>query len=731
MPAFIPRFVDLVRVTTSTQGTGPIAAGPATQGFANFAESLAVGDQFYYCLQGVDKPAEREVGRGILLANGTIGRQAINGTLTNFTLGTKTLSLVAGAEWFRQQQQAFETIAALESSQVASRSALAAVSTAVPGSTRYLTELGREGSFCFEAGNFAARVAVDPERAIFIPSATDPTGSSGSWVRKFTGPCNAQWWGFLPGIGDVSSKLVAALSLLREMSGVQVRGYSRGSVSLYIPGASTAYAMGSTTIDLRHSPKIYGDSTMFSAATRLEWSGNVTGFRSQVGNTTGANGIQAGDGNQSSAGFELNGLYLRGGYSGTEAEAHGIHLRDKGTIRDCYIDNFGGDGIFSRAAAGLGAPVEGNSNLFLIERTTIAGCRNGLYTDSADVNAGNVAYCNFAGNRQWGVWDSSFLGNTYTGCHAQANGTDGAISSIPTAVTYLGNRYALKRDQAASAGSTAPSGTTASNAVWEYWSAGGTYFGIVPWVAAVVVREGGGYRTDDVNARNVFTGCYSEGDQAPNLFGGPTLVVGGLMDNIRKFGGVLSGLDNTLITGKNLLVNGTLVVAGEPSGGAMIGPYEAATASDGQTIFRTTNISHRLLGQYWASGAPVADIGEVSFSYGNGILYNAANAGWSHIFRVNNAGVLNIASTGIDLATGKDLRVNAVKVVGAQGAALADPAAITSVAGTVAAAAPTKAEFDALVAEFNKDRTDLAAVRTVQVAMLARLRATTGHGLIA
>ena len=124
MPAFIPRFVDLVRVTTSTQGTGPIAAGPATQGFANFAESLAVGDQFYYCLQGVDKPAEREVGRGILLANGTIGRQAINGTLTNFTLGTKTLSLVAGAEWFRQQQQAFETIAALESSQVASRSAL-------------------------------------------------------------------------------------------------------------------------------------------------------------------------------------------------------------------------------------------------------------------------------------------------------------------------------------------------------------------------------------------------------------------------------------------------------------------------------------------------------------------------------------------------------------------------------------------------------------------------------
>ena len=69
---FSPKFVDLVRVTTSTQGTGPLVCGPAVLGHATFTESIAVGDSFYYSVQGVDKPQEREVGRGTLLSNGTI-----------------------------------------------------------------------------------------------------------------------------------------------------------------------------------------------------------------------------------------------------------------------------------------------------------------------------------------------------------------------------------------------------------------------------------------------------------------------------------------------------------------------------------------------------------------------------------------------------------------------------------------------------------------------------------
>lgn len=99
---FTPRFVDLVRCTCSTVGTGNLVLGAAVAGFASFAATLSVGDRFYYAVAGIDKPAEAEVGRGTLLADGSIVREAMSGALTNFTIGTKTVSLVAGAEWFRK-----------------------------------------------------------------------------------------------------------------------------------------------------------------------------------------------------------------------------------------------------------------------------------------------------------------------------------------------------------------------------------------------------------------------------------------------------------------------------------------------------------------------------------------------------------------------------------------------------------------------------------------------------
>jgi hypothetical protein len=77
---------------------------------------------------------------------------------------------------------------------------------------------------------------------------------------------------------------------------------------------------------------------------------------------------------------------------------------------------------------------------------------------------------------------------------------------------------------------------------------------------------------------------------------------------------------------------------------------------------------------------------------------------------------------------GTKILIGSDQVVGTRGAAVADAAALTSVDGTNAVAAPTQAEFNALVAEFNKLRVDVAAVRTPLNASLARQRA---HGLIA
>ena len=102
---FQPKFVDLVRNFTSTTGIGNFVLGAAAAGFRSLSGAVAAGDQFYYCVMGVDRPAEREVGRGTLMANGTVARQPIGGAATNFTSGTKTFALVAAAEWFERAAQ--------------------------------------------------------------------------------------------------------------------------------------------------------------------------------------------------------------------------------------------------------------------------------------------------------------------------------------------------------------------------------------------------------------------------------------------------------------------------------------------------------------------------------------------------------------------------------------------------------------------------------------------------
>lgn len=635
MPAFIPKFVDLVRVTTSTQGTGPIVAGPATQGFSNFAESLAVGDQFYYCVQGVDKPAEREVGRGVLLANGTIGRQAINGTLTNFTLGTKTLSLVAGAEWFRQQQQASETLAALESSQIASRSALAALTTAVPGSTRFLTELGREGSFCFETGNFAARVAADPERAIFIPSATDPTGSSGAWVRKFTGPCNAQWWGFFPGIGDVASKLVAAIATVRVLAAnMYLAGYGEGSPELLIPAAKREYGMGSTTIDLLHAIRLRGEGTSIGGGSVLRWSAPVTGLRIQNRASGGASASIAQE--TSAAGAHIEGLALLGAFNGTEGEQHGIHLRAMCTIRDCYISNFPGNGIHAVATIG-DSTTEGNVNLFRLDRVWVESCRNGLYTQGADSNAGAAYSFSAVGCRQWGIWDRSFLGNSFYDPHiatcATTASNTGQTGKPASFVHQNGRRYFAVRGRESWCSTNPPTGSTADNNGWGYWMDGGVTDGVPTWTTGMAIRSGGGVLVEGLNNSSTLTNPYVELDCAFSQLDQRALVLGaGNFFAVRVITDLpWDRLPNIITANGSLTLRGGVAIEGSFScrnGYNLIGP-QSGPPSDHTLTMDNTNYYNIQEFRSFREGVPQND-GRVMSARDFGMVY-AARA--NHSFR--------------------------------------------------------------------------------------------------
>ena len=100
-----------------------------------------------------------------------------------------------------------------------------------------------------------------------------------------------------------------------------------------------------------------------------------------------------------------------------------------------------------------------------------------------------------------GVWDRSFLGNTYTGCHTASNGV--VANVIPTLVHLSGRLFYVKPGQAAGASTNSPPGSASDNAYWGYARDGGANpaMSIPTWTSGNTVREGGAYWTDSPTAR--------------------------------------------------------------------------------------------------------------------------------------------------------------------------------------------------------------------------------------
>lgn len=417
--SFTPKFVDMVRVTTSTTGTGPLVCGAAVSGFATFAESVSAGDSFYYSVQGVDKPAEREIGRGTYQANGTIVRQPLRGSLTNFTTGTKTIALVAASEWYTAIQEASSAARGTGQQLVATRAALAASPTG-SGAACYLTESGREGTFVWNPAVPKAVHQADTAGGLY----TAPSASAdGAWERRFSGAVNVRWFGAVgDGVVNDGPAFIAAVALLKVMAVNNNGNTYKGSSKLLVPAGH--YFMGTSTLDITHTLIIEGEGSGLAGgvSTKLRWATGTVGIRVQRYNTEGDHQISttthfAGDATT------IRGLCLEGSWtSGPSNGAHAIDLFARAHVSDCQIAFWGGNGINLVATAGAGTGTEGNANCFVLERNRVIFCKNGVYIFGADVNAGTVIACDASSNRQWGFDDSSFLGNTFIGCHAQSNG---------------------------------------------------------------------------------------------------------------------------------------------------------------------------------------------------------------------------------------------------------------------------------------------------------------------
>ena len=98
--------------------------------------------------------------------------------------------------------------------------------------------------------------------------------------------------------------------------------------------------------------------------------------------------------------------------------AHGVEIKHPAALFNVTINAFGGNGVNIVADVGSGS----NSNVWYMERVYVVNNEgHGVYLQAGDSNAGTGISINAIGNGGWGIYDNSFLGNTWIGCHTATN----------------------------------------------------------------------------------------------------------------------------------------------------------------------------------------------------------------------------------------------------------------------------------------------------------------------
>jgi len=258
----------------------------------------------------------------------------------------------------------------------------------------------------------------------------------------------------------------------------------------------------------------------------IKFAAGKTGIRVHAWNTTGTTSRSDAPG---ATGSTFYGIDVWTDGAGGTTDADGWRIRVTCSLIGCSAWNFVRHGVNATATAGGGSSVEGNDNLLRIEGGNFhhnGGA--GVFLDGADANAGTVKDVNCSANGVWGIWDSSFLGNTIISCHTELNGVETAgptyaPSTVGTLCSYGGNRYWCGNPGAAS--TTVPG--TNSN-VWAPMGPGGAHPIFPTWTSGKAFIRGGPYFVEEASARSVLIGCYSESGQAPSALSFCAQAIGGL-----------------------------------------------------------------------------------------------------------------------------------------------------------------------------------------------------------
>lgn len=299
-----------------------------------------------------------------------------------------------------------------------------------------------------------------------------PIVQSGNTVKvplnnMFSAPAGASQIGFVAsGTGatsnTVQAKLSQTVSVFDFMTSAQIADVQAGTALLDTLSAFNA-AIASIPNNASSSPYsgggtilvpegIYYLSGQLNISKQIilrgvttpdgnAWSGSVLKF------ATGTTGIRIYDYRTSPVGTDAGGTTIENlvirttrNSAASEPGYHGIHSDTRCTIRNCVVVLFGENGINIVATAG-GSP-NGNANNWRIDNVRSAeNGSNGLYIDGADVNAGVAVRLDCSSNLGWGIFDSSFLGNTYVACHTASNTSGGYKTDNANGRTVLVGCY--------------------------------------------------------------------------------------------------------------------------------------------------------------------------------------------------------------------------------------------------------------------------------------------------
>ena len=117
-----------------------------------------------------------------------------------------------------------ETVGALFQARAVTLNSISSIAGLPTGSLSsgvsvYLSSGGRSGVFTWDSGDHSDGVGNDPEAGVFIAPNSDPTGASGAWVRQYTGPVMAEWFGAEPWVIGGSQDSTQAFQAAANFAG--------------------------------------------------------------------------------------------------------------------------------------------------------------------------------------------------------------------------------------------------------------------------------------------------------------------------------------------------------------------------------------------------------------------------------------------------------------------------------------------------------------------------------